>query len=174
MSSTGSSRGNPAMADIVRSMVVMALIILAVYGIGKFFTSDGGDPVKPVDYAQVVEQARPAADFPLAAPDTLPKGWRANSARFQTNGWHLGVLTDEDEYIGLEQVTTGPKRTIERFAEGSKTAGTVEIEGRTWDVRTGPDGRTTLLRSEGGITTLANGTAPRSVVVDYVASLSES
>lgn len=174
MSSTGSSRGNPAMADIVRSMVVIALIILAVYGIGKFFTTDGGDPVKPVDYARVVEQARPAADFPLAAPETLPTKWRANSARFQTNAWHLGVLTDDDEYIGLEQVSTGPKATIRRFAQGSTADGTVEIDGRTWDVRTGPDGRTTLVRTEDGITTLVNGTAPRSVVEDYVASLSES
>jgi hypothetical protein len=174
MSSSGSTRGNPAMADIVRSMVAIVLIILVVYGIGKFFTSDSGDPVEPVDYAQAVAQARPVADFPVLAPKSLPKGWRANAARFEPGSWHLGVLTDDDKYIGLEQVRLTSKRAIETFAEGSKRTGSVEIDGATWSLRKGPDGRTTLLHTESGRTTLVNATAPQSVVEDYVSSLSAS
>jgi hypothetical protein len=162
------------MGDIVRSVVVIGLIILALYGFGRLFTSTPENAVDPVDYASVVAQARPAATFPLAAPTSLPEGWRATSARFQTNGWHLGVLTDTDDYVGLEQLTGSVDRAVDRFAEGSKSAGTADVAGQSWTVRTGPDGRVTYLRTEAGLTTLVNSTASRLVVEDYIQSLSTS
>lgn len=155
-------------------MLVIALIILVIYGIGKLFTTDPGDPVKPIDYAQVVAQARPAADFELLAPSSLPQGWKATSARFDPNSWHLGVLTSDETYLGLEQVKTSPAKAVDRFADGSRPAGTADIAGSTWDVRKGPDNRITFVRTESGLTTLVNGTAPRAVVERYVASLSSS
>ncbi|MCW2839154.1 MAG: hypothetical protein JWR55_637 [Aeromicrobium sp.] len=174
MSSPRSSRGNPAIGDIVRSMVVITAIILALYVFGKLFTSTPETTVKPIDYATVVAQARPAATFPLAAPADLPDGWRATSARFQPNGWHLGVLTDDDEYVGLEQLTVSVDRAVDRFAEDSKDGGTAEVAGDTWTVRTGPDGRVTYVRNADGLTTLVNSSAPRSVVEDYIESLDYS
>src|SRR5690606_23407808 len=95
-------------------------IVLGLWAFGKLFTTDAGDPVKPVDWERIVGQARPAADFPLAAPASLPAGWRATSARFEANSWHLGVLTDDDDYIGLEQLKVGVERAVDRFAEGSR------------------------------------------------------
>lgn len=174
MSSTGSTRGNPSMGDIFRSMAVIAVIILGLWAFGKLFTSDAGDPAKPVDWQRIVGQARPAADFALAAPTSLPDGWRATSARFEPNSWHLGVLTGDDDYIGLEQVKVSVDRAVDRFAEGSKPASTEQIDGEPWTVRTGPDDRLTYVRREGGLTTLVNGTASRTVMEDYVASLSAS
>jgi hypothetical protein len=174
MSSTGSSRGNPAIGDIIRSMVVIGAVILGLYGIGQLFTSEPDTNVKTVDYAQIVSQARPAATFPLAAPSGLPQGWRATSARFQENGWHLGVLTDTDDYVGLEQLKGTASRAVDRFAEGSRSSGTADVAGQTWNVRTGPKGRLTYLRNENGLTTLINTTASRAVLEDYIASLSTS
>lgn len=174
MSSTGSTRGNPAMGDIVRSMAVIAVIVLGLWGFGKLFTSDAGDPVKPVDWQTIVGQARPAADFALAAPTSLPAGWRATSARFEPSSWHLGVLTDDDEYIGLEQLKVSVDRAVDRFAEGSKPASAADIDGQSWTVRKGPQNRLTYVRREAGLTTLVNGTAPRAVIERYVASLSAS
>lgn len=174
MSSTGSTRGNPAVGDIVRSMVVIAAILLGLYGFGQLYTETPENTVKTIDYVSVVEEARPAASFPLAAPATLPKGWRATSARFQTSGWHLGVLTDDDDYVGLEQLRSSTDRAIDRFADGSRSDDTAEVAGKTWSVRTGPDGRVTYLRNEDGLTTLVNSTASRSVVEDYIVSLSTS
>jgi len=174
MSSTGSSRGNPSIGDIIRSMVVIAAIILGLYAVGRLYTSDEEAQVETIDYVSVVEQARPAATFPLEAPAELPPGWRATSARFQANGWHLGVLTDDDDYVGLEQLRSGVDRAVDRFADGSKSAGTAEVAGRTWSVRTGPKGRWTYVRDEDGLTTLLNTSAPRRVLEDYIASLSAS
>jgi hypothetical protein len=173
MSSPRSSRGNPAIGDIVRSIVVIGVIILGLYAFGRLFTSTPENTVKTIDYVTVAEQARPAAAFPLLAPSELPKGWRATSARFQTNGWHLGVLTDDDDYVGLEQLKGSADRAIDRFAEDSKSDGTAQIAGQTWSVRTGPEGRLTYVRDEAGYATLVNSTASRPVVEDYIESLSD-
>lgn len=174
MGSNGSTRGNPAMGDIIRSMVVIAAIILGLYGFGQLFTATPENKVKAIDYVSVVEQARPAASFPLVAPAALPEGWRATSARFQTSGWHLGVLTDDDNYVGLEQIRSSADRAIDRFAEGSRSDDTAQVAGKTWSVRTGPDDRVTYLHHEDGLTTLVNSTASRAVVEDYIVSLSPS
>lgn len=160
------------MGDIIRSVLVLGLVILVLWGIGRFFTRTPDDPVKAIDYAKVVSQARPAADFELVAPTGLPPGWKATVARFEPNSWRLGVLTDDEEYIGLYQVKTGIERAVDRFAEDSKAAGSAEIAGVTWTVRTGPQDRLTYVRREGGLTTLVNGTAPRDVIETYVSSLS--
>lgn len=162
------------MGDIVRSVVVIAAIVLAVWGFGKFFTTTPDDPVEAIDYATIVGQARPAADFELLAPATLPPGWKATSARLEPNSWHLGVLTDDQDYVGLEQVKVGVERAVDRFADDSKAGGTADIAGETWTVRKGPNNRLTLVRREDGLTTLVNGTAPRAVIEDYVSSLSAS
>jgi hypothetical protein len=163
------------MGDVVRSVVVIALIILAVWGIGKFFTRNPDTPVKAIDYATIVQQARPVAGFDLLAPRSLPQGWIATSARFEAKkSWHLGVLTDDEDYIGLEQVTAGVDRAVDRFAEDSKAGGKADIAGDTWTVREGPDDRLTFVRRADGLTTLVNGTAPRRVIEDYVSSLSTS
>lgn len=174
MSSTTSSRGNPSMGDILRSVAVIGVIILALWAFGKLFTVTPDSPVRTVDWQTTVEQARPAADFALVAPTALPAGWKATSVRYRPASWHLGVLTDDQDYVGLEQVKLGTQATVERFAEGSTASGEATIAGESWSVRKGPQDRLTFVRREGGLTTLVNGTAPRAEMEDYISSLSAS
>jgi len=174
MSQPGSTRGNPAMGDIVRSVVVIGLIVLGLYAFGKLFTQEPESPVDAIDYATIVDQARPAAGFDLLAPSSLPKGWKATSASLNIDWWHLGVLTDDEEYIGLEQIKGSSDRAVARFADGSKADGKTEIDGETWAVRKGPLKRTTYVRTAGDVTTLVVGTTSRSVIEDYISSLSTS
>lgn len=163
------------MGDILRSMVVITLIILALWGIGKFFTSGSDEPVvKTVDFAQVVSQARPAAKFELLAPKTLPEGWRATSARFTPTSWHLGVMTADGEYLGIEQLKVSADLAVDRFTEGSKSAGTAEVDGLTWSVRKGPKKYWTYVREADGMTVLVNGTTSRAELERYISSLSTS
>jgi hypothetical protein len=174
MSSTGSSRGNPSMGDVVRSVAVLSALVLALWGFGQLFTKTPDSPVKPIDYAATVKSARPAAEFELLAPSTLPKGWVATSAQFTPTTWHLGVVTDDEEYVGLEQRKGDSKRLVATYAKDSKAAGTATIDGETWELREGPDGDVTFVRSESGLTTLVTGEAPRAEVEAYVSSLSAS
>lgn len=174
MSSTGSSRGNPSMGDVVRSVAVLGALVVALWGFGQLFVRTPEDTIKPIDYADTVRSARPAAEFELLAPASLPKGWAATSARFTPTSWHLGVVTDDDEYVGLEQAKVDAKRLINDFAKDSKAAGTVTIDGETWELRKSPDGDVTFVRNESGLTTLVTGEAPRAEVEAYVSSLSTS
>jgi len=174
MSSTGSSRGNPSMGDVLRSVAVLGALILALWGLGQLLTDTPDKTVKAIDYATTVRSARPAAQFDLLAPPTLPAGWVATSARFTPTSWHLGVITDDEDYVGLEQVTGNAQQAVDDFAKESKAAGTVMIDGKTWALRKGPGGDVTFVLSEAMLTTLVTGEAPRADVEAYVASLSAS
>jgi hypothetical protein len=162
------------MGDIVRSVAVIGLIILGLYAFGKLFTQEPDTPTPTIDYATIVDQVRPVADFEVLAPSSLPKGWKANSATFDIEGWHLGVLTDDEDYIGLDQAEVSVGRAVERFADGSKAAGTADIDGETWNVRKGPNGRTTYVRRTGEATTVIVGTPSRRVIEKYISSLTTS
>lgn len=170
MSSTRSSRGNPLMGDVLRSVAVLAVVILALWGLGKLFTQTPDAPTRAIDYASTVRSARPAAEFALLAPAALPTGWKATSARFNPQSWHLGVLTDGGDYIGLEQVKVSVDRAVDEFAKGSTSAGTARIGAQTWDVRKGPGGDITFVQRQAGLTTLVTGDAPRRVVETYISS----
>jgi Protein of unknown function (DUF4245) len=174
MSSTSSSRGNPSIGDILRSVGVLVLVILAIWGVGKFFTQKPDSPTPTVDYASTVKSARPAADFALLAPPSLPAGWKATSVSFNPKAWHLGVLTNAGDYIGLEQAKITLARSVAQFAKGGKSAGRATIGSQTWHVRKGPKNYVTFVRTQDGLTTLVTGDAPRSVIVDYISSLSAS
>lgn len=162
------------MGDIVRSVAVLGVIVLGLYGFGQLFSREPETPTPAVDYATIVDQVRPVADFKVLAPSSLPKGWQANKASFDIEGWHLGVLTDDKEYIGLDQATVSVERAVERFADGSKADGTADIDGETWSVRKGPNGRTTYVRRDGDATAVVIGTPSRKVIEDYLSSLSTS
>ncbi len=174
MSSTGSSRGNPAIVDILRSVAVLGALILALWGFGQLFTNTPDQKITPIDYVATVDSARPVAEFDLLAPTELPAGWVATSARFRPTSWHLGVVTDDEEYVGLEQSRVGADQLVSVYAKDSKAAGSVSIAGTQWDLRKGPGGDVTYVRTEAGVTTLVTGEAPRAEVEAYVASLSAS
>lgn len=174
-----SSRGNPDIGDIFRSVVVIGVILLVLFGIGRFFTDNPEDPVSSVDYERTLQQIRTTTDIDVLAPESLPEGWRATSARFEPGAtdadgtWHLGVITDDDEYLGLEQSSLSVKRAAERWAADSEEAGSAQVAGQVWSVRAGPRDRTTYVVRNGDRTTLVTGTVPPEEIEDYISSLSE-
>jgi hypothetical protein len=179
MSGTGSSRGNPSMGDIARSIAVLGAIILVLFAVGRLVTVTPDEPTRSVDYRSAVESSRTVATFELIAPESLPKGWRATSVRFAPDSWHLGVLTDDDDYVGLEQVKADTQRAVERFANGSRADHRTVVSGETWTMHTGPRDNLTYVRrdspdSDGGMTIVVTGTAPRVVMERYISSLSTS
>ncbi|EFQ82750.1 hypothetical protein HMPREF0063_11959 [Aeromicrobium marinum DSM 15272] len=164
------------MGDILRSVAVMGGIVLALWVAGLTLTRTPETAVRPVDYEPIAQSARQVVEYPLLSPGTLPDGWLANGARFSPGPdqlWHLGVLTDQERYIGLEQSTLPADEMVERFAEGSEPDGTIEVGDRVWELRSGPDDRITLVDETDGATTLVTtGTAPIGDVRRYVALLS--
>ena len=175
MSAEKSSRGNPSLGDMIRSIVVLGLIVGALFAFGVLFRSTPDSPVEPVDYAATVAEVRDSVDYPVLAPSQLPEGWRATSARFkpgEDHAWHLGVLTDDDEYLGLEQATVAETTLIKKFAEDSTPSGKMRVNGEQWQLRDGGD-RIVAVREFDGASTLVIGSVDTQVLRSYVSSLSD-
>jgi len=160
---------------MLRSVALLLVPVLAFVGY-QTLLRDEPDPLPPVDYASAAAAARAEAPFDVLVPVALPEGWRATSVRYTAAPmaqWHLGVLTEQNEYVGLEQITDSIDNAVATFAPGSSAAGTTMLAGSRWDVLIS-DGRVTLVRQAGNLTTLVTGTAPQEVLSGYVESLRAS
>ena len=89
--------------------LIVVLGLMAVVGLITFLQAhDAEDPTPPYDYSTDLAAARERAPFAVLAPTSLPDGWYATSAELRPRpgpvySWHLGVITDEEDYVGLEQ-----------------------------------------------------------------------
>ena len=171
---TKKNHGNPSLGDIIRTTVVMGALILALAGIAWWFSIEPKETERSVDYESALVSARRDAVFDLLAPRSLPEGWYANSVRYEPGvkgRWHLGVITDKDAYIGLEQTPVSVRRTVEEYAPTTEVKGNVTVGGFEWELRQSPKGETSLVRRTEGITVLVTGTATQGVIEKYAASL---
>jgi hypothetical protein len=171
-SARGSRSGT--FGDALRTTAIMGALLLGLFAVGQLVTVTPDRPERRVDLADAVAGARRTATFEVIAPKTLPEGWIANSTRSGPDAWHLGVLTPEDKYIGLEQSTSSVKGMVDDFAPESRAAGTVRLKGEAWQVRTESDGDWIYVRDVGATSVLVIGSARRVELERYVSSLSAS
>ncbi|WP_225842850.1 DUF4245 domain-containing protein [Streptomyces albus] len=156
-------------AQTARDMVIsLAVIVLAAWVIYLFVPHDESkDPVKPVSYRVELASARRAAPYPVAAPQGLPKEWRATSVRYTADGptgaaWHLGFMTPDNEYAAVEQSDDErPGRFIDEVTQGAeKTGKTQQAGGTEWTRYTGSKYDALVAKSEDGKSvTVVTGTA---------------
>lgn len=159
---------------MVGAMIVLVAVVLAFVAFRELNRNDAASPVTEVDYRETARFAQEAVDFPLLVPRGLPQGWRATSARFVPDPphWHLGLLTDQDRYVGLEQGRDSVEDMVETYVDAEAVrGGRARIDGRTWQVWTDDGGDTALTRAQDEVTTLVVGTPEREVLVDFVRSL---
>ena len=122
------------------------------------------DPVRPVDYSSSLVQARSAADYPVYAPEGLPPGWRATSARVSGGGsgvrWHVGLVTPQDRYAAVEQSAGPSEPFVREVSRDGRDEGAAQLEGVPWQRRySAPTDQRTLWRSEGPSTVAVTGNA---------------
>lgn len=171
-----SAYGNPSFADIARSMAVLGAVLVGLFLLGQLVWGNDAEERPGVDYAQTVESVRQTAPYPIYAPTSLPDGWRSNGVSFEPGEqgrWHLGVLTDDDRYIGLEQANASAQRMVDQYASGAEQRGAVDIDGVTWQRWSGA-GETAYVREEGQMTVLVGGPAPRDDIERYLGLLATS
>lgn len=159
---------------MVGAMVVLLLVLGAFVTFRAVNRNEPASPVKSVDYQQTVDFAREQSDFPLLAPVALPDGWRATSVAFtpESPRWHLGLLTDDERYVGLEQSGSSAASMVETYVDDAAVPGDdVQVSGKTWQTWTDADGDTALVRTEQDVTTLVVGTVEAKVLVEFVESL---
>jgi hypothetical protein len=146
---------------MVGAMVVIVLVVVAFVLFRDANRDDVQSPVRTVDYTQPAEYARQQAGFELLAPKSLPEGWRATSVRFtpgEEERWHLGLLTDAGDYVGLEQSGSSVDSMLETHVDPEAERGApVTVAGERWQTWTDAGGDLALARQDGETTTLVVG-----------------
>lgn len=159
---------------LIGAMIALLLVVGAFVLLRDANRNQPANPVEPVDWRRPASYARGEADFPLLAPRRLPEGWYATSVRFERQdgqAWHLGMLTDDQDYVGLEQSADSPTTMVEEFVDEEAVRGDdVVIDGQAWQAWS-DDEDEALVREGGRVTTLVVGTTSQQVLVDFVRSL---
>ena len=163
---------------MVGAMVVLLLAVGAFVLFRDLVRDDPVSPVKAVDYQGPADYARDTAAFDLLAPDELPEGWIATSVTFtegadeREQAWHLGTLTDERRYVGLEQAARPVSGMVEEFVDAEAVQGDdVELAGRTWETWTDAGDDLALVNDSGGVTTLVVGRVPQETLEEFITTL---
>ncbi len=176
MSQSGTVRYQRSTGGLVAAMVLLVVGVMLLVGVRALLSPDADSPVREVDYERVVPVARQAAPFDLLAPATLPPGWRATSVGFSDTPrphWHLGVLTDDEAYVGLEQGSGSVASMVARYVDDEAERGAaVTVGNRQWASWRDAGGDLALVRRDGGTTTLVVGhRVPQRTLAAYAAGL---
>lgn len=158
--------------DMIRSMVV----VLAVVGAILLVTwRPAPDPVRVVDITPALVAASSNAEFTVeiaALPDLRPTSarWEPTAASGAIPVWHVGYVTPTEEYLQVSQSAASDTAFIaEQTAQGDPGEWVV-IDGAEWQVYTAPE-RVSVVRIEGGVTTIVSGTDPLPQVMTAAGSL---
>ncbi|MBL1088615.1 DUF4245 domain-containing protein [Streptomyces sp. NPDC001739] len=172
-------RGRQTVRDMVLSLAVIGVLVGAIYiFIPHDESADAAkNAVKTVDYRVELITARRAAPYPVAAPQGLPRTWRATSVSYKVSddgkggAWHLGMLDPEEQYAAVEQSDAPARKFIQEVTLGAtRTEGKQAVGSKKWDRYEG-DRYKALVREEKGVTTVVTGTAPYGRLADLAAAL---
>lgn len=162
---------------LVGALIASAGLIALVGLLTLFQARDGDDPTPAFDYTVALATARGQAPFVVLAPKTLPSGWYATSADSSVSGpvygWHLGLITDGGDYVGLEQSNEASQSFIAASTKADQPGEPVRIDGASWQTLTrGPETALVLVTHEAApITTVVTGTAPQADLTAFASSL---
>ncbi len=152
----------------------LGILLVLVVGFVLLRDLDRNDPEPPaqaVDYQQSAQYAADQAPFAVLAPPELPAGWRATSVGYtpEPPRWHLGLLNDTGDYVGLEQATDSAESLVSTYVDDEATRDEqVRIDGELWAAWTDVEGDRALVREGDRVTTLVVGPVEQDVLVDYV------
>lgn len=160
--------------DLALSLVVLLLPIAVLLGIYRL-VHQGDEPLL-IDAAPVVEQARSAGDFPVAAPTGLADGWRTVSARYVGGAGEavlrIGYLAPSGAGVQLvESDRPAEELLAEELTSAARPRGTRPIAGRDWQRYAGRPGEIALVLLEPERTLLVVGTGAEDELAELVAAL---
>ncbi len=176
----GGSRYQRSTGGLVGAMIITVLAV-GVFTVVRGTNTDRQDtPVRSVDYSASVRAAQAEGRLRIWAPPTLPTGWKATSASYtggRNPAWHLGLLTADGDYVGVEQSRDTPAALVEEFVDADAERGAdVTIAGQTWQTWRDAGGDYAVVRSldvtgAAGESLLVVGSAPAGTVRGLAARL---
>src|SRR4051794_15582891 len=142
--SPGGGRYTRSTGGLVGAMIVTVVAVVAFWGLNALKTDHDTTPVRAVDYTAMMRAGRADHKLLVMAPPSLPDGWKATSATYETGttpSWHLGMLTDTGKYVGVEEALGGVKDLVEEHVDEDAVQGKdVRIDGQTYQTWTDAGG----------------------------------
>ena len=160
------------MRDMLLSMIVLAVVVLALAAVTRSCSFSPGGPtvntsnLPTVDVSGELGAAAGQAGFPLRQP-AVPAGWRPNSASVQPIGAdrsqtvvNIGWLTMANRFVQLAQSNASVTDLVNQVSgqSGSVTAqGTSTVAGQTWQIYQGVRDEQSWVRDLGPVRLLITG-----------------
>ena len=171
-------RGYQRSAGGLAGAIVVSLLLMAViWALRSISGGEAADPAPTIDYTQALTEARRNASFEVLAPQVVPPGWRATTARWVVEGdretWHLGFVIDGgSDYVGLDQRTEPEKDALRVTTPADQPQATVSVGGVRWKTFTSSDSNeSALVLPRDGVTTIVSGTVDETVLRGFAESL---
>lgn len=162
---------------LIGALIVTLLAIGAFVLVRSLTRADAEVDRDPVDYAAAAEAARDAG-FDVIAPASLPEGWNATSVDLEQTDpplWGLGLLTDEDKFVGLRQEDDSVEDLVEAYIDEDPLEGDpLELDsvvGSTWQTWTDEGGDTGYSIEYGDQAVLVYGSAPAVDLQEFIGLL---
>ncbi|GAA1548547.1 DUF4245 domain-containing protein [Kribbella lupini] len=171
-------RANRAKA---RTLTNMFWALLATFVVVAFLMIVTWRPkeekVRAVEYTAQLADARKVASW-IRGPEPMPAGWTATNVEFRAPEqspitWHLGTVTTEKKYVGLEQSNqTSPRYQNDELGK-TEDDGTSTIGGVVWQRKTLLDRKDehALVLIGSGVTTIVTGNAGYPALETFAATL---
>ncbi|TWD73364.1 uncharacterized protein DUF4245 [Kribbella amoyensis] len=135
------------------------------------------EKVNAVPYTEQLADAKKLASW-IRGPEPMPAGWTATSVRFRAPEqspitWHLGIVTSEKKYVGLEQSNVTSRGFQNDELGKTEDDGTATVNGVTWQRRTLLDRKDehALVLVGSGVTTIVVGNAGYPALETFAATL---
>lgn len=123
------------------------------------------EKINAIEYSAQLEDAKKVAPW-VRGPAPMPDGWTATSVEFRAPQqspitWHLGIVTTEKKYVGLEQSNVTSKRFQSDELGATEDDGTTTVSGVVWQRKTLLDRENehALVLIGSGVTTIVVGNA---------------
>lgn len=165
---------------LVGAMLVTVAAVVAFVGFRSVTGDKEPTPVRAVDFQAAVATARADKQLAVMAPERLPLGWKATSATYAGGAsptWHLGMLTDDSRYVGVEEARSSVEDLVAEHVDAEAERGKdLTIGGETWQTWTDAGGDYAVARSLGAggqsvESWLVVGTAPEDEIRDFAGTL---
>lgn len=173
----GERRYQRTFPGMIGAMIAVLLLITGVWLLTRVQNRNSIDVTPTVSYSAALSEARSQAHFAVLAPASVPAGWRATSVQWtlgvQASSWHLGFLTSDHQYAGIDQSTRSSAAFVASVTDATNPGGSFTIHGSRWMVTTSPTD-TALIRRTGRLTTIVSGTASKTELETLTATLTSS
>lgn len=161
-------------------ILVPLAIIVAIFSQGPTQAT-----VQTVNWKPVAAEASQQSPYPILTPIELPAGWRATRVSWTRvgqpdpagnesvrNRWQLGVLTDSNVYLELDQGDKFGSDMVDDLSNGGHPDGKSLVNGQTWTRLVTDDNQTrTLVLTEPGVTTMVSGDTDYTTLETYAGLL---